>query len=201
MDRQMEFPLLKTVSRMFPAQYRTRTTDSASANIRAETASNNESPPSESSFHVKCTVHRASTAQGHAYGPSSGLISDLLGFSLSQRPGGAPCKFRAALAHVLSSSVKVYKSRAPDLPPQQLAYREACLAAFLPEGIAGSERRLALCFYLNGNWSSEKIAWYTEDVDPDVKHWASEAARALYPSATAVNGSLKLWRLVFWRLS
>ena len=106
--------------------------DRASANNSVE-AGMSAHFPAHLRLRLPCVAHIASTSQGRAYNVASTLISNVIAASLAQRPAGAVDKLRDAIADVLGGSVYVHDAPPPGARDPRTLYRDALLAATIPE--------------------------------------------------------------------
>lgn len=182
---QLNVPLLEAVRARFPYNWDVGVTDRGSANLKAESQMQH-GDPSANRLTIPCNLHIGFNSQGRQFDPVKEVVSCMIAFALSQRPGGALSKFRAELSSVLVSMVTIVESRPPSSEDPRIVHRDAIFALFLGEcNLPTQKRRASLELLFNGNLDDDAIVWHTGgQVVLSVDEWAEEAVGALFPHAT-----------------
>lgn len=106
-------------------------------------------------------MHCAASVQSKTFDLLGTFVSHMIHLSLSLRLSGNMRRFRACLAKVVSSKLKVLT----EPPPREAdEYRGFCLGLFLSRGPAAARRRTLLWWWSNGDWrDTSSIQHYPRD--------------------------------------
>jgi hypothetical protein len=138
----------------FGAKLALVTSDSHSANIRAEVGMNNDRE-GWGLLHLFCKVHRASTSHTKTFLLVDTAVSGIVRFSLALRAGTAMRQFRAALRAVLLEKLVVLRGESSR---EASEHRASVLSVFVSRGPHLRARTATLATCLNGDWQNRNRA-------------------------------------------
>lgn len=143
---------------------RAAVTDSYSAIVAAERhIAAARKTPADPNVHIKCQVHRCSTAHGLAFAFVDPVLTGLIRTALALRNGSAMVRFRECLTAEIASRLKVCEG-GPE--PSAVAYKRSIISIFVNHGAKVLARRMILCLLPNGDWRSPTVEHYVHPAAP-----------------------------------
>jgi hypothetical protein len=131
--RLWDIPLLETLLKKCKHNFDACNMDGASCNLKYEDYADLVLFLTSIRIHITCMLHHLHGVQGRVYMPIGNFISGTLALALSMKIGGAPERFRKALADYFSQKVVIVNSAPPGVEDPRFQYRKAFFDLCLPK--------------------------------------------------------------------